>query len=321
MLKIMLFCIALAGAAAVACDSCETSVGDPGAGGTVGLTAGIGDLKYRWSLDTTFDYRNWDRINPSVAMEINERENGHTHSNIDDWFVTQRVGYAVNEDLAVGISQNFRHLRNVNIDDPLNLGRHQFAAGFGDLEVDVKWRFKRQRDGGFPVDLSLFGFIKPPTGQTRERTQFGALFDAEDMPGTGSWDGGFGMSATKRWGGWGASGAMSYTVKGEGSQDFKAGDVLRVSLGASRKLPQEPLGWKLYPSLGVQGVVEFKGKDRGEIDRNHGGETIFVVPGFAAKPLERLTIGVSVPLPVYEELHGFHQKQDFSVQVGIGVRF
>lgn len=84
-----------------------------------------------------------------------------------------------------------------------------------------------------------------------------------------------------------------------------------MSLGASRKLAQEPLGWKLYPSLGVQGIVELKGRNRGEIDRNHGGEKIYVIPGFTAKPIDRLNISVSVPLPVYEELNGFHQKQDF----------
>jgi hypothetical protein len=304
-----------------ACDSCRSSAGDPESGGGVSQTASTGgEHPYRWSVDTSFEYRNWDRINPSVAFAINNTENGHTHSIQDEWFVTTRVGYVVTPDVAVGLSQNYRHLRQVNVNDALTLGHHEVAEGFGDLEFDVKWRFKKQTEK-FPVDLTLFGSLKPPTGQTRERTPSGELFDTEDQPGSGSWDGAFGVSASHRRGPWGASGSIGYAVKGEGSQHFKAGDVLRISLGAAYRLPVEPLGWKLFASAGAQGLIEFKGKTNGEIDRNHGGQTIYALSGFSAKPIDRLIIGVNAQLPVYQELNGFHQKQDFGVQFSVGVKF
>ena len=323
MLRYVVLLCAFCGSCVVvrACDSCRSSVGDPESGGSVGLTAGVLEDGRRWSLDTTFEYRNWDRINPGRALAINLLPNGHTHSIQDEWFAAVRVGYSVSDSVAVGISQNYRHLRDVNVNDPLLLGNHRVAQGFGDLELDAKWRFKGQEDNGFPVDLSLFGTLKLPTGKTTERQPDGIPFDAEDQPGSGSFDGTLGLAASRRWGDWGASGAVAFTLKGEGTQEFKAGDVFRVSLSTARKLPYEPCGCKLYVSLGMQGLVEFKARQDGEIDRNHGGQTIYAIPGISAKPIDRLTLSTSFQLPVYQELNGFHQKQDFGIQFGVSIRF
>jgi hypothetical protein len=302
------------------CDACRVNGGDPRGGGTVGLTAGIGDTAMRWSFDTTFEYRNWDRVNPSWALEINDRPHGHMHGVIDEWFIGERVGYIINRDLSVGLSNSYRNLRQVNVEDPLALGHHEFARGIGDLVLDAKYRIKAQTEN-FPVDLALFGDVKFPSGETKEHTPDGELFDAENQPGSGSWDGTLGVSASKLWGDWGASSSVSYTTKGEGAQHFKAGDLLRIGMSGSKKLSQEPLGCKIYLSAGLQGLIELKGKDHGEIDRNHGGQSIYAIPGFAVQPVNRLTISVSVPLPFYQELNGTHQKQDWGLQVGVGVRF
>ncbi|HYG73572.1 MAG TPA: hypothetical protein VEK08_00965 [Planctomycetota bacterium] len=311
--------IALVSTAVSACDSCKVG-GDPERGGAVGLTAGIGDPRYRWTLTTAFEYRNWDRINPSVALEINDRPNGHMHSVLDEWFVTMRVACQATKRLEVGISQGYRHLRQVNVFDPLVLGNHEFANGFGDLELDFKYSLKQQSES-FPVDVGFFGSIKFPTGDTNEHAPSGPLIDPENQPGSGSWDGTLGGAVSKSWGAWGASAAISYTVKGEGTQHFKAGDILRGTLSASKKLSHEPLGWKLYPSLGLQSINEFKGKVNGEVDRNHGGQSIFVLPGISAKPLDRLILNMTVPMPVYQEYNGTHQKQDYVVHFSVGVKF
>ena len=84
---------------------------------------------------------------------------------------------------------------------------------------------------------------------------------------------------------------------------------------------EEPLGWKLFPNLGMQFINEFKGTENDEIDRNHGGQFIYIIPGFTAKPLDRLILNASMPIPVYQELNGTHQKQAFTLQFTVGVRF
>lgn len=326
MRTVWIFIMLVAAASLQACDACRFNVSDLGVGGGVGLTAGIGDLKYRWSLDTTFEYRNWDRINPSVAFNINQTDHGHTHDTMDEWTAATRISYNVTNDLNIGLSQNYRKLRDSNVEDSLLLGRHSEAVGFGDLELDFKYCFKHQEEGedgkgAFPADLAIFGSLKPPTGQTHERDREGILYDAHDQPGSGSWDGMLGVAVSKRWGAWGASAAVSYSLKGEGTQEYKAGNVVRLALGSSYKLPFRPAGWKLYAALGLQGLIEDKPRAHGEFDRNHGGQFIYAIPGFSAQPTRRLSLNASVIIPVLQEYNGFHQHQDFGAVFGIGVRF
>jgi hypothetical protein len=320
---LLLYLFAVWHGGGLACDSCRMTTGTPETGGAVAVSPGRSapnETRCKWSLDTSFEYLNWERVDPQRALDINT-SGGHLHGLIDEWFVHVRLACAPTGNLEIGLSQNFKHLRQTNVFDPLDLGGREQLQGFGDLELDAKHLLKRQRKDGFPVDLAVFGGVKFPTGETRERAPSGMLFDAENQPGSGGWDGTLGVSASKRWGGWGASGAVGFTLKTEGSQAFEAGDVFRLSLGASRKLSAEPAGWKLFPSLGAQGLIEFQGRSGGEIDRNHGGQTIFAVPGFAAKPLDRLVLSVAAPIPVYQELNGTHQKQDFSVVFSVGIKF
>lgn len=304
-----------------ACEQCRATPGDAAKGGGGGLTAGGNDLRYRWSFDTSFDYRNWDRIDADKAKAIND-SGSHVHSHIDDWFITSRVGYAVDRDISVGISQNYRHLRTINTTDLLILGQHEYADGFGDIEVDFKFRIKEQQEDGFPVDLAFFVSVKPPTGQQSERSELtGELFAAHDQPSAGALNVTGGVSASKQWGPWGASGAAIFTYKSEGAQNFQEGNTFRLTFSASRELPWQPGGWKFYPTLGVQYLYEFHGKDHGVIDEDHGGKFISIVPSIVAKPIDRLTLSVGMNFPALQNYNGTHQETDFGVMIGIGVRF
>lgn len=273
-----------------------------------------------WLSTTSFEYTNWKRVQPEHGLAINSTPTGHIHGLIDEWFVTESISYAVTDDLSVGVSQNYRHLRQINVEDPANLGRHEYLDGLGDLRFDVKYRFLRQSEC-VPADVAVFAEIKPPTGETRERNHELELFDAENQAGTGGWEGTLGMSASKRWGTWGASGSFSYTRKGEGSQNFKAGDVFRTTLGFGKLLPCEPCGWKFYANFGLQDVAEIRGREDGHVDRNHGGQTLYTIPGIAARPNDRLILSFSAPIPVYQDLVGTHQKQSYSLTFAVGVRF
>ena len=306
--------LALAAGQLAACDACKLT-------DSLEMLRNKQDLKYRWSSDTFLDYRNFDRINPSVALAINDQENKHIHGVMDEWFITERIGYRVNLDLEVGISQGYRNLRQYNVVDPLLLGQHEFSNGWTDLELDAKWRFKRQVPDGFPLDLSLYGIVKFPTGETNERGLQHILIDPENQPGSGSWDGTLGMLASKTWGKWAATGSVSGTIRGEGTQNFKGGDSIRISVTGTRQVTPDSWSWKAYAGLGVQGFINFQGRINGEVDRNHGGQFIFLVPQVSVQPIERLSLTLAAPMPVYQEITGTHQEQDFGIQFNIGVRF
>ena len=280
----------------------------------------VAALRYRWSSDTTLEFIKYRAVNVEKAFEINDSPGGHLHGTIDEWFIIQRIGYEISADLGVGVSQNFRRLRDRNVTDPLNQGVEQKAQGFGDIVLDIKYRFMRQGDT-FPVDLSVYANIKAPTGENDERDPFGVLFDTHDQPGSGSWDGGMGIVASRRWGRWSASGSFGFSIRGEGDREFKSGDSVRLTLSAGRQLLPECWGWKMDANLGVSGIYEYEGRDMGEVDRNHGGKFVVVEPSIAVHPINRLTLTVSAPLPVYQEFNGTHQKQAYGIQFNIGVRF
>lgn len=273
----------------------------------------------RWSLDTSFDYRCFQRNTAENSFKI--VQSGHDqHGYRFDYFVSEHISYAISDDLAIGIGAGFRSLHKINVDDPARLGQHETSAGATDPTFDVKYRFMHQTEC-FPLDLAVFAAMKTNFGETQNRRPSGELFETEDQPGTGSLNGTLGLAASRGWGKWGMSASASYTYKGEGSQKFKEGDVTHMTLSGSRLLSPDCYAWKLYGSVGLQGIIEKHAQEDGITDPDHGGKFMYFVPGIAAKPTDRLVLSLSAPIPVIQDENGTHQKQRWNLHLGVGVRF
>ena len=78
--------------------------------------------------------------------------------------------------------------------------------------------------------------MKAPTGATNRHTDTGELFDAEFQPGSGSWDGLFGLAATKRIGPWSFDANVLYVLATEGTQNTDLGDRFLYNAGVSYRL-------------------------------------------------------------------------------------
>lgn len=70
------------------------------------------------------------------------------------------------------------------------------TSGFGDVTILGQYRFLNRRDTGTQA-AALFG-LKAPTGRTGVVDRFGDLFEAEFQPGSGSWDGLFGLAFSQQ---------------------------------------------------------------------------------------------------------------------------
>ncbi|HLX60293.1 MAG TPA: hypothetical protein VKX17_03320 [Planctomycetota bacterium] len=345
---------------ALACDSCGCSIGDPARGGGSGITAGIGDLRrqikdlipdtkttdapepqlsngnvpdftkpppleegpakpHRWSVDTTFEFREFQHNRAENSFII--VQSGHDqHAYRFDYSFGEHIGYLVNDDLSVGISAGFRDLHKLDVDVPNRIGQRENSSGPTDPVLDAKFRFMRQSEC-FPLDMAVFGVVKTDLGLVNNRRPTGELFETEDQPGTGSWNETLGLAVSHGWEKWGVSSSASYTHKGEGAERFKEGDITRLSLSASRLLTPECFTWKAYFSTGLQGLLERHAVDHGITDPDHGGRFMYVLPGIAVKPNDRLIVSVTAPIPVIQDENGTHQKQRWNLQVGVGVRF
>ena len=276
----------------------------------------------RWYFDTLFEFVSYAHQSVADASAILERDRD-THAHIKEFRVTERFAYDVTRDLQVSIAQGFRSLYLKEIDDPDRLGENERSQGATDLEFGVQYRFLHQspESGGCPVDMLVFAEVKAPTGVTNNRRPGGDLFETEDQPGTGSWNETLGISVGKRWGGWGATAAYSYTHKGEGSQRFKEGDVNRLAFNASHRISPDDWQCKVFYSQGVQGITENEARDHGDPSKDHGGAFIYAVPGVTVQPNRHLVLTLSAAVPLYQNENGFHQKDDFSMQFNVGVRF
>ena len=78
------------------------------------------------------------------------------------------------------------------------------SQGIGDLVLLAQGRFLNSVMTGTQAAI-LLG-VKAPTGTTNQRDAQGLLFEAEFQPGSGSWDGLFGLAVTQRFGAWSLDG-------------------------------------------------------------------------------------------------------------------
>lgn len=275
---------------------------------------------YKWSFDTLWEYVSYKHQSVAwanaVVMDMRD-----PHGFLREYKVTQRFAYNINSDLQVSLAQGYRSLDLREIYDSNTLGEYEHSRGPTDLDFGLQYRFLHQRQDGCPVDLSVFADIKAPTGQTNNLRPNGELFEAEDQPGTGSWDEMGGLLVGKRFGNWGASASYCYTHKGEGIQLYKAGDVNRLTISASHKISPDDWKWRIFVGQGVQGFIENKAVGNGMVMPDCGGQFIYAIPSISLQPNRHLFLTASGSVPIYQQENGFNQKANYAVQLNFGVRF
>jgi len=225
------------------------------------------------------------------------------------------------------------------------------SAGIGDLTLLGQYRFYNNRAS--QTELALLLGVKLPTGVTDRHTDTGELFDAEFQPGSGSWDGLFGLAATKRIGPWSFDANVLYALATEGTQNTDLGDRLlynaavsyRLTRGASAVAPMklgvlpEPM-WHGGPDThqhththqeapaapALDLVLELNGEwharevQNGVKDPNSGGNTLFLAPGLRYSQ-DNWSGFVSLGIPIINDLNGIQAEPQVRVVTGVAITF
>jgi hypothetical protein len=217
------------------------------------------------------------------------------------------------------------------------------SEGVGDLSVLGQYRFYGPT--AEPQLSVLFG-VKTPIGATDERDDEGELFETEFQPGSGSWDGLFGLAGTQSRGQWSFDGNILYILATEGAQQTDLGDRLQYNASVSYRIlggshgnedatAHEHHHEKPHPhghtfdrkrGLAIDIAIEISGEWQakqniaGEIDPNSGGNVVFLSPGF------RLTSNawsgfVSIGLPVINDLNGVQSEPEYQLLSGLTAAF
>ena len=108
------------------------------------------------------------------------------------------------------------------------------SSGIGDLTLMSQYRFFNDPRTG--TEMAVLLGIKVPTGATGVNDAFGGRFEAEFQPGSGSWDGLFGLAFTKRLGAWSFDANVLYQLATTGTQDTDLGDRFLYNAAISYRL-------------------------------------------------------------------------------------
>ena len=295
----------------------------------------------KWGASVNVEYHRFRRMSDEQLK--NFAEQGRSVHSMDYLFSSSlSLGYGLTDDLT--FSARIPYMKRSNIregeltgDGDTEVGQHGSSDGLGDLVLLGKWRVMKE-----PVEISPILGVKFPTGDTHEKDRSGARFETEHQPGSGSWDGLFGLALTKHAGKWTWSASGLYTLVTQGAQDTNLGDRAILGIGAAYRLYQsggqelpheaDPLhehhhhegephhheGARSHPRMAadlvLEGLWEHEGAQvvRGVKDPESGGSTFWIAPGLRLS-FKGWSWSTSVGVPVAQDLNGAEHKSEVKV--------
>ncbi len=230
------------------------------------------------------------------------------------------------------------------------------AAGFGDVTALGQFRFINNQATATEV-AALFG-LKAPTGATDARDRFGEAFETEFLPGSGSWDGLFGLAASQRFGALSVHGNALLVLAGAGAQDTNLGNrVLYNAALAYRLIGAAQSGSGVAPrltsavlshspierehqhahvpepptpaapaKLALDAIIELNGewhdftRIAGVKDLNSGGNVIYLSPGLRLSYVNSSSF-ISLGIPIINDPNGLQSKPSYRLLAGIALGF
>jgi len=196
--------------------------------------------------------------------------------------------------------------------------------GVGDLKAVGEYTLPFS-DWEFSPRLTLLAGIKFPTGKTDAANEDGEVAEITIQPGTGSWDGIFGLNLKKPlfrvktvtgglYSNLPVTVGVTYQVNGKGKDDYKFGEQILAHVGTE---------YLLFPHLSLLFQTDGRWQDfadvgtAGEYRSNTGGTWIFVSPGLNVQFNQAFSAYVYAQLPVYQKVNGIQQVAKLNLQVGL----
>jgi hypothetical protein len=327
--------------------------GDHGGGGGTVLPAGI------TLVTVDLDYTRLKPISDAKLSALSDQGVDGAHSLKSIAVPSLSIAYGLTHDLTVGVRLPYlanREIRETNTVDGGFTARGG-VYGIGDTTVTATWRFLREQNAG--LDVAAIVGLKAPTGRTDAQDKGGDPFETEHQPGSGSWDGVFGLAVSKQAGKFGLTANALYGLAGDGDRQTNLGDRFSYGIGVTYPVySASAFGAGSHMHLGAprpDGIMHHGGHSHGApvqasadtgstsatvldltlgltgewhdrqtvqglSDDNTGGHVLYVAPGL------RLTSGltattVTFGIPVATHLNGFQSEPDWRVSSSFGVKF
>ena len=244
------------------------------------------------------------------------------------------VAYGLSDNLTIGFSLPYVERTDIReAHNDMGVGEAEHAgdsSGLGDMSLFGQYKYYSSDS----MDTAIIVGLKTPTGNTREKEIEGGLFEAEQQPGSGSWDPFAGVSFNQSWGKIGISSNILYTFVTEGTQNTDLGDIFNYNFAASYRahLPKEGHdhshhnhGNNLVDYLDI--VLELNGDYRqktdinGEKETHTGGHTLYISPGVRVGISHTWSLYTSFGIPIINDLNGLQSEPDYRIFAGISKSF
>ncbi len=247
------------------------------------------------------------------------------------WTYSAALAYGVTDDFYIGFRVPFIYRNNIREPEHDHVGPGAEiedlgdVEGIGDTSIFGQYRFFSQQDTHAAV---ILGF-KAPTGKTSRKTSAdgGSILETEFQPGSGSWDGIFGLAFTHQMDAFSFNSSLVYNLSTEGAQDTDLGDVFSYNFAAAYKvlgdydmsLGSSPIGLDLV--MEINGEWRDNEENSGVKDGNSGGNLIFLSPGIRVRATNTISLAVSLGLPIVQDTNGNQDEPDYRLISNINFRF
>jgi len=295
----------------------------------------------------SIDYTSYDTLSDATLIGATAAgiEDVHGLGTIESYALS--FAYGVTNDLMLAVRLPYIRRTGIRAAEDDEIEVHGSPSGIGDLTVLGQYRFLNDKASGDEAAL-LLG-VKAPTGAT-DVFHDGELLEAEFQPGSGAWDGLFGLALTKRVGPWSFDSNALYTLVTEGTQKTDLGDLFLYSAAVSYRLnslggatpmfhgahahvadddghahmhiheEEASHGAALDLVLELNGEWHGRQETAGVKDENSGGNTIYVSPGLRLS-IDQWSGFVSVGIPVVKDLNGIQAEPDWRISTGASLAF
>lgn len=298
----------------------EVSINGPGISGPI-ITIPARTLpKKKFFIGTGINYTNSNEFTNIELTRLDKRSE-HIHNTRHFFIPSLSLGYGLTDNVFFGLSVPYIFKYDIRTSFNGMAIEQGNSIGIGDITFLSEYRFLKKEN----IDLhsAIITGVKIPSGVRRVKDDQGLLFEADDQPGTGSWEPFVGLALSKGFKHLSLDANGLYRFSTRGTKDIIVGDMVSFNIAVSHrvtdrylkkifieKLSNKTLDWDLIleanghwsekPGFNINlpfGHTSFR-------DENHGGLLIYLTPGIRVIFDKKWVSNFAVSFSTIEYLNG-----------------
>ena len=267
-------------------------------------------LKY---INLITDYTNCNEFSDNKLMQLDKRDE-HIHSSAHIFTPSLGFGYGLTDNLTTSLRLPYVFRFGLRDIHDAEVGKRGDSIGIGDLTLFSQYRFLKNEKHN--LHAAILAGLKIPSGVRRAKGRDREIFEADEQPGSGSWDPSIGIAISKKVKNFSLDANGLYKFSTKGAQGSKLGDIANYNLAVSNRF--------INKKISADAIFEINGSwsakpntFQGFIDQNHGGNLVYLSPGVRLTYDKKWIWSVSGGFPVIENLNGRAKTPSFRLISGI----